>query len=310
MEASLLDLVKQMPVVVRRPDGEILHWGEGCRDLYGYAPEEARGCNAHTLLRTVFPESRETIDGVLAARGEWTGRLRHTAKSGAEVWTETLLRLGEAADGTGAVVVEQNTDVTHRVELEERSALLNRELEHRVKNILAVVRALARMTFPDAPAEQQRKMDDRLIALAEANNLLQRGAWEQADLADVISEVTRRLGVENRIRLSGPSMPLASSDAMNLALAMHELATNAIKYGALSRPGGHVELWWQPEDDREVLALRWQEHGGPPVAVPTSEGFGMRLIRDVLTRGRSSSARIRYEPEGLIYEAKLALAAV
>lgn len=309
MEASLLDLVRQMPVMVRRLDGEILHWGEGCRELYGYSAPEACGRNSHVLLRTVFPEPREAVDAVLARQGEWSGRLRHTAKSGAQIWTETLLLRREAAVGGGAVVVEQNTDVTRRVELEERATLLGRELEHRVKNILAVVRALARMTFPDAPAEQQRKMEDRLIALSEANSLLQRGAWKQADFAEIALEVTRRLGVDNRVRLGGPAVALSSSDAMNLALAVHELSTNALKYGALSRPEGHVELTWRADDDAQSLALRWQEHGGPPVTAPASEGFGMRLIRDILTRGQKSSARIGYEPQGLVYEARLSLAA-
>jgi two-component system CheB/CheR fusion protein len=308
MEASLLDLVDHMPVVARRPDGEILYWSEGCRELYGYTAAEALGRNAHELLRTVFPEPLEAIEAALAERGEWSGRLRQTTKSGRDICTESVFRLRQTEDGR-KLVIEQATDITARVELEQRSELLTRELEHRVKNILAVVQSLARMTFSNAPPEQRRKMEERLFALAEANELLRRGAWRQADFGQVIAETTHRLGIEERVRANGPASAVPADEAMALTLTLHELATNALKYGALSHPNGHVELsWTRDPDDPRLLAIRWRERDGPPVVAPDKEGFGARLIRHALALGGRSSARIDYAPDGLVCELRVAAA--
>ncbi|MBO0749202.1 MAG: PAS domain-containing protein, partial [Porphyrobacter sp.] len=99
MEASLLDLVNHMPVVVRRPGGEILLWSEGCENLYGYSADEAHGRSSHELLRTEFPESLAAIEAALTEHGEWSGRLRHRARDGRDVWTESLFRLRTTAAG-------------------------------------------------------------------------------------------------------------------------------------------------------------------------------------------------------------------
>ena len=172
MEATLIELLDHVPVFVRRREGEILHWTDGCRDLYGYSAEEACGRTASELLRTVFPEPWDAIEATLSEQGQWSGRLRQTCKSGREIWTEAVLRLRDSANPGGPIVVEQASDITARIELEEQSALLARELEHRVRNILTVVQALVRLSIPDAPEEQQHKLYGRIAALAEANKLL------------------------------------------------------------------------------------------------------------------------------------------
>ncbi|MBO0749655.1 MAG: sensor histidine kinase, partial [Porphyrobacter sp.] len=221
---------------------------------------------------------------------------------------ESLFRLRTTAAGE-PVVIEQNTDITARVELERRSELLTRELEHRVKNILAVVQALTRMTFADAPAEPRRKMEERLFALAEANELLRRGGWQQADLGEIAAEVSRRLGIEDRVARRGAPAAVSADQAMALALTLHELGTNALKYGALTRPEGRVELSWDRDpEDSGVLTLRWQERGGPPVTPPQEEGFGTRLIRHALALETGSSATIDYDPAGLVCELRMASA--
>lgn len=305
MEASLAEYLDHAPVFIRRPSGEILHWTEGCSELYGYTDVEALGRISHELLKTVLPESLEAIEAILSAEGEWSGRLQHTAKSGRKIWAETVWRLRRKSDTGQPIVIEQNTDITTRVELEERSALLARELEHRVKNILAIVQALARMSFTATP-DEQRKFDERLVALAEANKLLQDATWREADLRALVIEVARGLGIQDRIRLAGPDVAISSSQTIGLALAVHELCTNALKYGALTRPAGWVELYWTVDAlGPQVIHVTWKEHGGPAVVPPSRVGFGTRLIRQAVQGQNGAPVELKFEPAGLVCEMHL-----
>jgi len=307
MEATLNEFLNHAPVFLRRPDGEILYWTEGCAALFGFSPAEAQGRNSHELLQTIFPEDLARIEAVVESTGEWSGRLRHTTKSGRNIWTLSDWRFRQGTNPSGPIVIEQNSDITGRVQLEEQSALLMRELEHRVKNLLAVVQALARMSFPDAPAEQRGKFEHRLLALSEANRLLREASWEEAPLVDIVTEVARGLGISARIRLDGPPVMISSNDVMGLALAIHELATNALKHGALSTGGGHVELSWavDPESPQHI-DLQWQEQGGPPVSPPGQTGFGTRLICHAVAAQIGAPVELKFEPGGVVCRLRLA----
>jgi two-component system CheB/CheR fusion protein len=298
MEAALAEMIEYVRVFVRRPEGEILHWTTGCHELYGYDEQEAVGQVAHDLLKTEFPEPRESVAEALASAGKWSGRLRQSTKSGRTIWTETLLLQRKSANHPGTIVVQQSTDITDRVELEEKAALLSRELQHRVRNILAIVQSFIRMSFPDAPPARLRKMEERLGALGEAVTLLQESSWEQADLAELISEISNGLGIRERIETKGPKVAIGSDDAMGVSLALHELCTNALKYGALSNSKGKVVLTWQCDQDTpQQVLIRWREVGGPRVAEPTRTGFGTLLIRKSIPGPRT--AEIAYAPDGL-----------
>lgn len=299
MEATLTELLDHVPVFVRRREGEILYWTNGCRELYGYTTEEACGQPASELLRTVFPVPWETIEAALSAQGQWSGRLRQTCKSGREIWVEAVLRLRDSLNPGGPIIVEEASDISARVTLEEQSALLARELDHRVRNILTVVQALARMSVPDAPPEQLRKLEGRIAALAEANKLLHQSSWKQAELRGIVSEVAGTLGIGERIALDGPDVAIVADHAFGLSLALHELSTNALKYGALSDPAGLVALSWTVDGETEAVHLRWRERGGPPVAPPSRRGFGSRLIQGAVL-GAPAPARIEYAPDGLV----------
>ena len=307
MEATLKEFLNHAPVFVRRPDGEILYWTEGCAAQFGFSAEEAQGRNSHELLQTVFPEDLARIEAALEATGEWSGRLRHTTKSGRNIWMLSVWRFRHGTNPSGPIVVEQNSDITSRVELEEQSALLMRELEHRVKNLLAVVQALARMSFPDAPAEQRGKFEHRLLALSEANRLLREASWEEALLTDIVAEVAGGLGITARISLDGPAVMISSAHVMGLALAIHELATNALKHGALSAAAGYVELSWtvDPENPSHI-DLQWREQGGPAVSPPAQTGFGTRLIRHAVAAQIDAPVELRFEPGGVVCKLRLA----
>lgn len=222
------------------------------------------------------------------------------------LWVLAVWRCREGVEPAGTIVVKQNTDVTAQVELEEQRSLLACELEHRVKNLLAVVQSLARTSFLDAPEEQRRKFEGRLVALAEANRLLREQSWEEADLCALVMEVARALGADRRVLPYGPKVTVGSQDAMGLALAIHELCTNALKHGALSAPGGRVEVSWEMEHDGEHVYLRWEEKGGPVPIRPAKGGFGMRLIEHAVAGQIGSPVRVQFEPTGVVCQMRLA----
>jgi PAS domain S-box-containing protein len=308
VEIALASLLAHLPVLVRRPDGEILHWSDGCRELYGFTAEEAQGRLAHDLLKTSFPAPQQEIAARLAATGAWSGRLRQCTKSGTPLWTETLLLQRDSANPGGPIVVEQSTDVSERVQLEESRALLERELQHRVRNVLTIVQALIRMSFRDAPRERLRGIDERLVALGDTVKHLQERSWEQASLREVVNRVASDLGVAERIEAQGPDLGIAGEDVMGLSLALHELCTNALKSGAFSRVGGKAYVDWDSDPDNPALVrIDWSETGGPPVTPPSRSGFGTLLIQKAIPGRRG--ARIAYPPGGLVCQLRVRRAA-
>lgn len=203
------------------------------------------------------------------------------------------------------VFVEGN-DVTDRVFAQEQQKLLIDELNHRVKNTLATVQAIADQTLRTTadPASFRSAFESRLMALSATHDLLTAEGWRSAGLRDVLLGEMRPYGVE-RYSLDGPEVPLAPSQAVALGLLIHELTTNAAKYGALSTAAGRVAVRWTVEGG--VLALTWTETGGPPVSPPTRQGFGSRLIERSLEGALGGKAKLDYRPEGLACSVRLPL---
>lgn len=204
-------------------------------------------------------------------------------------------------DEAGAILLWYGTteDIHDRKLAEERQRLLINELNHRVKNTLATVQAIAFQTLKgDIPlAEARARFEARLLALSRAHNLLTDQNWEGAALDRVVADATAHLADPGRVRAEGPQIWVAPRAALALALALHELSTNAAKYGALSGDAGRVLIRWSVEGDE--LRLEWKEQGGPPVAVPNGRGFGSRLIERGLNADLGGSARLLFEPDGL-----------
>jgi PAS domain S-box-containing protein len=197
-------------------------------------------------------------------------------------------------------------DITERKLWEERQRLLINELNHRVKNTLATVQSVAVQSFRELGARSSPNFmafQDRLFALARAHDILTRENWEGAELREVIGEVTEPYCRQSsgRCEIDGPRLRLTPSMALALAMAVHELGTNAAKYGALSIPTGHVSITWAvtPGEPRH-LTMCWQEHGGPLVVPPTRKGFGTRLIERSLAQELSGEVNIAYEPTGVV----------
>jgi two-component sensor histidine kinase len=181
----------------------------------------------------------------------------------------------------------------------QNQLLMIHELNHRVKNTLAIVQSLARSSLSESGPDGLEKFNERIFALSRAHNLLTRQGWEGADLRELVSEALESHA--GRVTLNGPDTPLTPNSAVALAMVFHELAGNAAKYGALSVKTGRVTVNWRrlPSDG---LVLTWRETGGPPVAPPTRQGFGSRLITASLRGDLAGSARIDYAREGLTCE--------
>lgn len=203
----------------------------------------------------------------------------------------------------GGVLVVCN-DVTSEHLAKEALNLINDELKHRVKNTLAVLGAVATQTFRDPSSSAAlEKYQARLATFGRAHDLMTAANWAEAPLDDVIRTALApyRTG-DGRFTISGPSLIVRSRQALALSLAIHELATNAIKYGALSNASGHVSISWTCEDrhGNAMFVFTWQETGGPAVSEPTHAGFGSRLISRVLTDDFGGSFETHYPPSGLV----------
>ncbi len=188
---------------------------------------------------------------------------------------------------------------------EERQGVMINELNHRVKNTLATVQALARQTFAKVQGAPVEVFTDRLIALSGAHDLLTRTGWREADMAALV-EASLGAHVDRVVR-AGPDVALAPHTAVGLSMVFHELATNSAKYGALSSPEGRVEVFWRVDPVTDKLAFTWQDIGGPPVTPPKTPGFGTRLIESSIRREQKGQARFDFRPEGLVFEASLPL---
>jgi two-component sensor histidine kinase len=189
--------------------------------------------------------------------------------------------------------------------------LLVEELNHRVKNTLAILQAIAAQTFRSATRAEREKFEGRLGALAEAHNLLSQERWQGSELADVIRRVVQPYVLSNpeRIKMFGPSVPLSPRLAVVLSMIVHEIATNAAKYGALSNESGHVAVDWEVLEDDTVRRLRliWTEAGGPPVVAPVQRGFGSRLIERSARDQLGGEATVDFLPRGVVYTVTCAL---
>jgi two-component sensor histidine kinase len=186
---------------------------------------------------------------------------------------------------------------------EEQQRILLRELNHRMKNSFAAVRSIAAQTLSHAadPEDFQRAFDGRLAALSRASTLLTAGNWQVADLRSLIEASLEPFRTESNLRLHGPHVTLPSEATLTLGLVLHELATNAAKYGAFSVPEGRVEIAWavQAAVEPPRLTLDWTEHGGPPVQEPERRGFGRSLIERSVAYELDGSAELTFSPTGV-----------
>lgn len=276
-----------------------------------------RGFEGHTdhFRRRVVPEDLVRIDAEAAAAAAAGQEVIHNEfrivrDDGTIRWIEGAARFVFGPDGQPVRVVGTNLDITERKMAEQHQRLLINELNHRVKNTLAIVQGIAWQSFRSGgmstPAREA--FEGRLAALAGAHDVLTRRNWEGGSIAQIVAEaVAPQDPGGGRLTVSGPPVNLEPKTAVALALATHELATNAVKYGALSMPGGRVDVRWTT--DGGLLHLTWCETGGPPVEGPIRRGFGARLLEQGLAEELKGSVRIEFRREGVLCSVEAQLAA-
>jgi PAS domain S-box-containing protein len=299
-------------IISKTLEGRVTSWNEGASRIFGWEASEMIG---QPILRIIPPELHDEEVEILARlrRGE---RIEHfdtvrLGKDGRRV--DISLAVSPIRDSSGRVTGASKVarDVTERKEAEKLQRLLVDELNHRVKNTLATVQAIASHSLRRARNSEDfvSSFTGRVQALARAHHLLTERTWRGADVADLVREQVV-LGVveSNRVAFSGPALLLDPQSALHLALVLHELATNARKYGALSVPQGQLSVSWSMLANKgRMLVLQWSERGGPAVAAPSSVGFGTSLIQQALD-AHGGSASIQYAAEGVTCEIKLPLA--
>ncbi|MCC4633545.1 MULTISPECIES: sensor histidine kinase [Xanthomonas] len=255
----------------------------------------------------------EEIERVIATRQPIRGEVPfpHTVK-GLRVY-DYIFTPVFGPDGNVEAIVGATRDITEHKQHEQHLQLLINELNHRVKNSLVMVQSLARQSFnnADSLADVQEKIDARLLALSRAHDTLSRENWVSADILELTRDAAALHAPRDsqRFTLLGDSCRLDPRRALALSMALHELCTNALKYGALSSSEGSVQIAWerQMRDDQQILELTWQESGGPAVEPPTRKGFGSRMLERGLKHDLKGDVELAFEPTGVRFRVSIPL---
>ena len=252
----------------------------------------------------ISPEDYEKTTAMLRQKIEQGGTTRYDVRvrSSTGEWLSWEINSGLTHDENGSPIGLHvvGRDVTERKKSERQTQVLLGELNHRVKNTLAVVQSLSHQTFRGNGEMTAPKVafEGRLQALAGAHNLLTRQHWEYASMRELVQNSIAPFCSDGRCAIDGPDFRLKPQAAVSISLAIHELATNAVKYGALSGANGHVRVSWAREQDR--FWFEWRESDGPTVVEPKARGFGTRLIERTLAAELGGSVEIRFETSGLV----------
>lgn len=256
---------------------------------------------------------RDLVDKAIEGGTDFDIECRIVMPDGEVRWVEVRGQPSYGIGGNPVGLAGISLDVTERKRAEEHRQLLVRELDHRVKNTLATVQAIVRQSLRSTKTVQEAReaADSRIMALSTAHDVLTDESWSGASMADLVVNTLRPFIDESRERISvgGDAVRLNPRAALAVSMAVHELATNAVKYGALSNEGGTVSFAWSVSNGEggKRLRLHWQEAGGPPVEKPTQTGFGSRLIERAFAREIGGDAAIDYRPSGVVFTADGAL---
>lgn len=240
----------------------------------------------------------------------YTLEKRYVRADGSYVWAELYVSLRRGPDGAPLHFISIVSDIQARKTAEERARLLMGEMAHRSKNLMTVLESIVHFSAKNAEDIDSfaRTLTDRIHSLAASHDLLSEGALAPASLKTLVErQLSAFLPVgDPRVRLHGAPVELNARAAQTLGLALHELGTNACKYGALSAPGGHIDIRWTR--DTEQLTLSWTERGGPPVSPPMRSGFGRRVIERLVKASLAADVELRFDPAGLSWRVTTPLA--
>jgi len=279
-----------------------LFWPPRVKAMFGISPDvpvsiadfdaglhpDDREATSKAYAAACDPAKRALYDVEYRTVGKEDGAIRWVAAKGRAIFD---------ADGRCVRVIGTAIDITRRKEGEERQVLLAREVDHRARNALAVIQSIIRLTRAGSVDDYVQAIEGRIKAMARAHTLLSDSRWQGADLATLVSEELDPYRSGDRIAISGPDISLQPATAQGLALALHELATNAAKHGALSSADGKVSLSWQLRPD--AMVLDWSESGGPRIVPPAAKSFGLRVIRASIEQQLGGEAMFDWDAAGL-----------
>jgi PAS domain S-box-containing protein len=291
-------------IVSRNLDGIITSWNKGAERLFGYLAEEVIGKPAAILI----PSERHHEEVAIIERIRRGDRLDHyetvrRRKDGSLI--DVSLTISPMRDGAGKVVGASKIarDITERRRSEVQLSALAREAEHRAKNLFANVKAMVQLSQADTPDGLKDAIAGRIEALANVHSLFVQSRWIGAELGRLVKQELSPYSRDGEMRtqIDGPTVTLKQDVAQAVAVALHELATNAAKYGALSEAKGQVRVEWSHGADGQ-LVLRWTELGGPPVKPPTRKGFGTHVMEARIRGHEGGDVRLNWHAEGLACE--------
>jgi PAS domain S-box-containing protein len=294
-------------IVGKDLNGIITSWNTGAERIFGYAAEEVVGKPVTILM----PPDRQNEEPRILERIRRGERVEHyetirQRKDGSLV--DISLTVSPIKDEEGKIIGASKIarDIAERRRSEQQIALLAREAEHRVRNVLATVQATVHLTQSDTADGLKRAIDGRIKALANVHRLFVESRWAGAEIHTLVKD---ELGAysrdgEEHVQIGGPQILLEPNAAQAIAVTLHELATNAAKYGGLSTPEGKVRVEWSRAEDGR-LVLRWTETGGPPVKPPTRQGFGTRVMESMIRGQLQGEMRLDWRAEGFACEIAL-----
>jgi PAS domain S-box-containing protein len=308
-EATLRSVLEQMPIgvaIAEVPGGKLVHYNQACSKILGHelqeGPVEEYGIfhaireDGTPLAIRDYPLARAVLHGETVIDEE----LRFRRGDGEIITLEVSAAPIETAQGR-SLAVTTFTDISARKRSERHQRLLIDELSHRAKNLLAIIQSVAQQSFKGGgrPEAMLAAFEGRLGALAAAHGILTRQRWESAPLRQIICDTVSAVKLDDdRLRLGGPDITVPPKTGVSLAMAVHELTTNALKYGSFSNDQGTVDVRWSAGDGR--LQFQWTERGGPPVEPPRRRGFGSRMIERGLAAELGGTVRIDFQPEGIV----------
>lgn len=293
-------------IVSKDLDGTIRSWNKGAERIFGYTAEEAIGRS----IMLIVPEERHDEEREILARigsGQRIDQFETVCQHKDGGLLDVSLTISPVKNAQGKIVGASKIarDITERKRNQEHIATLAREAEHRSKNLLSIVQAIVRISQADTAEALKSAINGRVRALAGVHSLFAETRWLGADLKTIATKELAPFSETDkmRVRIDGSPALLKPDTAQAMAVTLHELATNAAKYGALSAARGAVDLKWSPQHGG-ALVLIWTETGGPAVVKPTHRGFGSRVIEEMI-RQLNGEIRFDWRGEGLVCEIRL-----
>jgi PAS domain S-box-containing protein len=291
-------------IITKNLNSIIQSWNKAAERVFGYTAEEVIG----KPITILIPPDRPNEEPAILERLRRGERIEHyetvrQRKDGSLIDISITVSPVKNTQGKIIGVSKIARDISERKRSDQQIATLAREAEHRTKNILATVQATVNLSHSDTPDGLKQAIEGRIHSLANVHSLFVKARWRGAELSRIAAqELSPYLGQnQGRVRIDGPEVLLEPTTAQAIAVILHELATNAAKYGSLSVPKGRVEMTWLRASDRQLILL-WTESGGPPAKKPVREGFGTRVIGRMIREQLKGEIRLDWRTKGLACE--------